>query len=84
MPLFDYLCLDCGKPSEILVTASDDNQQCQNCGSDNLKKLISGHSSLSGRSTAKFPGLGDTACCGSSPTDAVCEGSGSCCGKLQA
>lgn len=84
MPLFDYLCLDCGKSSEILVTASDDKAQCQNCGSDHLKKLLSAHSSLSGTSTSRFPGPGDTACCGTSPTEATCEGPGSCCGKFQA
>ena len=41
MPLFDYLCLDCGKLSEILVTVSADQPQCQVCGSSNLKKMIS-------------------------------------------
>lgn len=25
MPLFYYLCLDCGETSEILITASDDH-----------------------------------------------------------
>ncbi len=84
MPIFDYLCLECGKKSEILVTASDDRQQCQVCGSANLKKMISAHSSLSGTSPSKFPGAGDTACCGSTPTDADCAGPGSCCGKAPA
>ncbi|MBW1751797.1 MAG: zinc ribbon domain-containing protein [Deltaproteobacteria bacterium] len=84
MPLFDYLCLDCGKTSEILAIASDDRQQCQVCGSNNLKKMLSAHSSLSGTSTSHFPGSGDTACCGSTPTDAGCAGPGSCCGKTPA
>jgi putative FmdB family regulatory protein len=83
MPLFDYLCLDCGKLSEILVTTSDDKQQCQACNSANIKKMISAHSSLSGTPTSNFPGPGDTACCGSNPTNAACEGPGSCCGKSQ-
>ncbi len=81
MPIFDYLCLDCGKSSEILVTASYDQQQCLLCGSANLKKMISAHSSLSGTPTSQFPGPGDTACCGSSPTNADCAGPGSCCGE---
>jgi len=84
MPLFDYLCADCGKSSEILVTASDDRPQCQVCGSIKLKKLLSAHSSLSGTQTSSTPGLGDTACCGSTPAQAGCAGPGSCCGKLQA
>jgi len=82
MPLFDYLCLDCGKLSEILVTVSADQPQCQVCGSGNLKKMISATSSLSGATSSKVPGPGDTACCGSTPTHAGCAGPGSCCGKF--
>ena len=84
MPLFDYLCLDCGKLSEILVTTSDEKQRCQVCNSANIKKMISAPSSLSGTPTSNFPGPGDTACCGSTPAHAACEGPGSCCGKSQA
>jgi putative FmdB family regulatory protein len=84
MPLFDYLCLECGKVSEILVTASGDKPQCKVCASGNLKKMLSAHSSLSGASMSKFPGPGDTACCGSTPTNASCAGPGSCCGKSPA
>ncbi|MBW1764315.1 MAG: zinc ribbon domain-containing protein [Deltaproteobacteria bacterium] len=82
MPLFDYLCLDCGKLSEILVSVDEDQPQCQACRSNNLKKMISAPSSLSGAQTSKVPGLGDTTCCGSAPTHAGCAGPGSCCGKL--
>ena len=83
MPLFDYLCLNCGEITEILVTASDDQPKCPSCGSVKLKKMMSAHSSLSGTSMSKFPGPGDTACCGSIPTDAGCAGPGSCCGNTQ-
>ena len=81
MPIFDYLCLDCGKQSEILITASKDQPACKTCSSTNLKKMISTPSSLSGTVTPKFPGAEETACCGSTPTDAGCAGPGSCCGK---
>jgi len=84
MPLFDYICIDCENLSEILVTGSEDQPQCQACGSANLKKMISAHSSLSGASMSKFPGPGDTPCCGSTPTYAGCAGPGSCCGKSTA
>ncbi|MFH1488045.1 MAG: zinc ribbon domain-containing protein, partial [Pseudomonadota bacterium] len=84
MPLYDYLCLDCGKNSEILITASGEKPQCNTCGSGNLKKMLSAPSSLSGGSRSGFPGPGDTACCGSSPGQAGCAGPGSCCGKFQA
>ncbi len=81
MPLYDYLCVDCGKVSEILVTSVKDELQCHSCSSDNLKKMVSAHSSMSGPSKSSLPGPGDTSCCGSSPTEAGCAGPGSCCGK---
>ncbi len=84
MPLFDYLCLDCGKSSEILVFGQADHLQCRGCGSSNLKKLLSAHSSMSGPPKNSTPDLGDTTCCGSSPGEAGCAGPGSCCGKNNA
>jgi len=85
MPLFDYLCLDCGKSSEILVVGSspglEPTLECKFCGSRQLKKLLSAPSSLSGSAKNHLPGPGDTACCGSTPGHAGCAGPGSCCGK---
>lgn len=83
MPLFDFLCPDCGKISEILVSASQDDEDltCPACSAAGLKRLLSAHSSLSGSSGQSMPGAGDTACCGSSPGHANCAGPGSCCGK---
>lgn len=82
MPLFEYLCRDCGQTSEILVSASSNQPLCQGCGSANLKKLLSAHASPSVRSRDSLPGPGDTACCGSVPGHAHgCAGPGSCCGK---
>ena len=81
MPLYDFLCLACGKTSEVLVTRFQEAAKCASCGSDQLKKLLSAHSSLSGSAGNKMPGPGDTACCGSSPGHAGCAGPGSCCGK---
>jgi len=81
MPLFDYLCQECGKVSEILLTASGNEPECPSCGSGRLKKLLSTVSSLSGVRKTALPGAGDTACCGSAPGHAGCAGPGSCCGK---
>jgi putative FmdB family regulatory protein len=81
MPLFEYLCLDCGKVTEVLILNSDDEPRCQSCGATSVKKMLSAHSSLSGSSADRFPGPGDTACCGSNPAEAGCAGPGSCCGK---
>jgi putative FmdB family regulatory protein len=81
MPLFEFLCVECGATSEVLVASSDESPTCKACGSMNLKKLLSAPSSLSGVSRQGVPGSGDTACCGSSPAHAGCAGPGSCCGK---
>jgi putative FmdB family regulatory protein len=82
MPLYDYLCLNCGKLSEILVVNTSVQPQCDSCGSINLKKMLSAPSSLSGILQHRVPGAGDTACCGSSPGHSGCAGPGSCCGKM--
>ncbi|MBN2125482.1 MAG: zinc ribbon domain-containing protein [Deltaproteobacteria bacterium] len=81
MPLFDYLCLDCGKQSEILVASSGEAPRCEGCGSGNLRKMLSAPSTLSGAPKDRLPGTGDTGCCGTSPVHAGCAGPGSCCGK---
>ena len=81
MPLYDYHCEECGNISELLINVTSDLPQCAICGSTNLKKLISAHSSLSGAQQARLPGLGDTECCGTQPHQANCEGPGSCCGR---
>jgi putative FmdB family regulatory protein len=81
MPLFEFLCMECGKTSEVLVTLSEELPTCTACGSEKLKKLLSAPSSLSGAHRQGLPGSGDTACCGSSPGHTDCAGPGSCCGK---
>lgn len=81
MPIFEYLCLECGKNSEIIATDLSEKPQCNSCGSSKLKKLLSAHSSMSGPAKNNMPGPGDTSCCGSTPGEAICAGPGSCCGK---
>lgn len=81
MPLFEYLCLDCGKVTEVLIINSGDVPKCRACSSTSLKKMLSAHSSLSGSSASRPPGPGDTPCCGTSPAEAGCAGPGTCCGR---
>jgi putative FmdB family regulatory protein len=82
MPIYEFECQECGKFSEIIVFGSADSPKCRYCGSQHMKKRLSAHSSMSGPSKNRMPGLGDTACCGSSPGHAAgCAGPGSCCGK---
>ena len=82
MPLYEFKCEDCGEPNEILILGTQDEPACKSCGSTNMTKQISAHSSMSGPAKNSMPGMGDTACCGSSPGQAAgCAGPGSCCGK---
>jgi len=81
MPIYEYLCIDCGGLSEILVGGEDDAVRCKTCASSNLKKLLSAPAAYSGSGRDRLPGAGDTACCGASPGHAGCAGPGSCCGK---
>jgi len=80
MPLYEYICLDCGKQSELLVSSASAAPRCRSCEGTNLKKLLSAHATLPG--AGRMPGPGDTACCGDAPGQAAgCAGPGSCCGK---
>lgn len=83
MPLYEYLCQDCGQVSEVLLLSSKDVPQCGSCGGSKLEKLISAHSSLSGASSGRFPEACETSHCGVSPGEAGCAGPGSCCGRNQ-
>ncbi len=82
MPLYEFKCEDCGELNEILIIGTQKGPECRSCGSINMKKQISAHSTISGSVKKSMPGIGDTACCGSSPDRAEgCAGPGSCCGK---
>ena len=81
MPLFEYHCNECEKSSEILILTKTDLPKCNFCGSNNIKKLLSAHSSMSGTVNYNMRGSDDTSCCGSSPGQGSnCAGLGSCCG----
>ena len=80
MPIYEFECLDCGRVGEVLILGGEE-PRCEGCGSPKLKKLMSATSPLTGSARMELPGPGDTACCGVSPAEAICEGPGSCCGK---
>jgi putative FmdB family regulatory protein len=82
MPIYEILCGSCGKKSELLTRNTSEALTCPGCGSVQTTRLMSTTSSLTGRNVRDFPGPKDTACCGSSPSQAQCAGPGSCCGKL--
>jgi len=64
MPIYEFECLDCGQNTEILVASSETELvACGNCGSRNLKKLLSAHAAVS--PTGRFPENAADRCCGS-------------------
>ncbi len=57
MPVFTYICKDCGKKFDLLigVTAEKPELKCQKCGSKNIEKALASFgigSSSSGSSSA--------------------------------
>jgi putative FmdB family regulatory protein len=41
MPLFTYLCADCGTESEMLIMSASAKPTCPSCGGQKLEKLAS-------------------------------------------
>lgn len=81
MPIYEIACSDCNYSGERIVLTAEEDLTCPDCGSRKTRKLMSATSSLTGKAPQSFPGSVDTACCGSSPSQASCAGPGSCCGK---
>ena len=43
MPVYDYVCLDCHKPFETVLTLNEHDKQnpkCPNCGSKNVEQEV--------------------------------------------
>jgi putative FmdB family regulatory protein len=65
MPIYEFVCADCGKPFEQLVlSASKVNEvTCPTCASQNVTKKISTFASkLSGSSSFSFAGSSSSSC----------------------
>jgi putative FmdB family regulatory protein len=41
MPIFEYLCKDCGQPFEKIVPRYDSEVDCAHCNSENVEKQLS-------------------------------------------
>jgi putative FmdB family regulatory protein len=41
MPIFEYLCNDCGRRFEKIVPRYDSQADCAHCSSDNVEKQLS-------------------------------------------
>ncbi len=53
MPIYEYLCEDCGTKFEKLVRASGDGVACPSCGQAHLKKEFSPFAAHSGGASSK-------------------------------
>jgi putative FmdB family regulatory protein len=70
MPIYEYLCRDCGEEFEKLVFSTSPTVACEKCGSDNIAKKMSVFASKSGNTfTPSSGGSGCDSCstknCGS-------------------
>lgn len=61
MPLFEYVCIDCGAEFEKLVTASTTPAPCAACASVNVEKKLSVFA-VAGGSEPAFDAPGCGAC----------------------
>jgi putative FmdB family regulatory protein len=65
MPIFEFVCADCGRPFEELVlsTSKINEVACPDCQSKNITKKISTFASkLSGGSTYSFSSASSASC----------------------
>lgn len=62
MPLFEYLCQDCGRSFEKILPRYDSPADCSHCNSGNVEKQLSvfavAGTSSSSESVSEGPGCG--------------------------
>jgi len=77
MPIYEYLCRDCGKKVEMLVRPGESVLHCPYCGGSSLEKLLSTPYVMKGASSEPS---GWSTCCGrDTPCDAPpCSTDGVC------
>ncbi|MBI9110551.1 FmdB family zinc ribbon protein [Maridesulfovibrio ferrireducens] len=80
MPIFEYICLECGKIYEEISSSDANEGECPSCGKTTREKLISSTSTLTGKEAPVTKPHGGKGCCGSSPSAKGCI-PGSCCGR---
>lgn len=64
MPLYEFVCRDCGREQEILIRGSE-TPACEKCGGEKLAKLLSAPVAHAGGEGAPRPG-GKSGGCGPS------------------
>ena len=77
MPIFEYRCQNCGQTNEFLVLGKQESLHCRQCGSEDLRKLMSA-ANTSSASKERFAEKGSGSCCGSPNS---CDTPGGCCSR---
>jgi putative FmdB family regulatory protein len=67
MPIFEYLCHDCGKTFEAIVPRYDSAADCIHCNSENIEKQLSVFAVAGGGKEAASEGPGCGRCGASQP-----------------
>ena len=77
MPIFEYLCDDCGTKFEKLVRSTSQNGiHCPSCGQDHLTTQISrfaAHSNGAAKEAEPMPSCGAGMCCGGNGMGGPCQ-----------
>lgn len=72
MPIFEYICQDCGRDFERIVPRHDSSADCPHCDSKTVEKQLSVFA-VSGRHSSSEGAMADAGCgqCGSA-TPGMC------------
>ena len=60
MPIYEYVCADCGAAGEHLVMNQSEAPRCDACGSGRIERQLSRPADYAGMSRNQLPGDGDT------------------------
>ena len=57
MPMYTYVCKDCGQSFELLVVISDSEEglKCEKCNSKNIQRTFASFNTGSGGSSSSTP-----------------------------
>lgn len=61
MPIFEYVCDDCSRRFEELISSDKTDVPCPECGSSNTKKLLSVFAASAGSVSTALP-CGQSGC----------------------
>ncbi len=78
MPIYEYLCRDCGSPFEKLVRRFDEAVACPSCAGQAVDKQLSVFAVANARPAAGFAACGEGACAGDGGCAAGPCGGGAC------